>query len=293
MSRWFRHYAGMMRDEKLVRVAVQSKQPVERVVWVWGAILESAAEINDGGRYELDCGEVAYFLRCDLADVQRVLDGMADLGRVAAGVVVKWGDRQFESDTSRERQKRYRDRKKHNGDDVSRDGDASMGKGDVTPPSPDGEVTPQETETETENTTRDARASLNDLDGKLRDAAGGALDRSSVSLEVLSDPLAWIGGGADLDLDIVPTIRARCAKARPGSIRGWAYFTQAIADARDRRLKGLPPASIVPFTRENRHDVPTTSQILRAKAAELRAEAENGLHPGAGGDHARLLPGTG
>ena len=59
MSRWFRHYAGLARDDKLVRAAMKSKQPVERVVWVWCAILESAAEIDDGGRYELDHAECA------------------------------------------------------------------------------------------------------------------------------------------------------------------------------------------------------------------------------------------
>jgi hypothetical protein len=139
MSRWFRHYAGMMRDEKLVRAAMHSKQSVERVCWVWGAILESASEINDGGRYEIDPMEVAYFLRCDEADVVGIVVALESLARVNKNVVVAWADRQFESDTSRERQKRYRDRQK-----------SSLPRnGDVTPPSRDGQVTLQETETDT------------------------------------------------------------------------------------------------------------------------------------------------
>lgn len=150
MTRWFRHYAGMMRDDKLVRAAVQSKQPVERVVWVWGAILESAAEVNDGGRYEIDAGEIAYFLRCDVADISCILGELENLGRVAGKVVVRWGDRQFESDTSRERQRRYRARKRVQGDARGQDSDVTLGESDVTITSPDGEVTPQETETETE-----------------------------------------------------------------------------------------------------------------------------------------------
>lgn len=150
MSRWFRHYAGMMRDEKLVRVAVKSKQPVERVVWVWGALLESAAEINDGGRYEFDPGEAAYFLRCDEPDLAGILACLEDSGRIGGGVVVRWGDRQYSSDAAAERQRRYRQRKAgsdvsdHNGD---RDSDAES---DVTRPSRDGAVTAQETETELE-----------------------------------------------------------------------------------------------------------------------------------------------
>lgn len=143
MSRWFRHYAGMMRDEKLVRAAVKAKQPVERVVWIWGAILESAAEVNDGGRYDFDASEAAYFLRCDESDVVGVLDALGNEGRVSEGIVVRWGDRQFDSDKSRDRQKRYRDRLKSSGD----------GGSDVTPPSRDAEVTPQETETEEDTET--------------------------------------------------------------------------------------------------------------------------------------------
>lgn len=146
MSRWFRHYAGMMRDEKLVSAAVKSKQPVERVVWVWGAILESASEIDDAGRYELDPAEVAYFLRADEADVVAVIQALAAANRVADGVVVKWGDRQYQSDKSAERQARYRERKQ--GKDRNSDVRDVTSDGDVT--SRDGAVTPQETEADTD-----------------------------------------------------------------------------------------------------------------------------------------------
>lgn len=112
MSRWFRHYAGMMRDEKLVSAAIRSKQTIERVVWVWGAILESAAELDDGGRYEIDRAEMAYFLRADEADLAAIEDALCALGRTDQGAVVKWGDRQFQSDRSAERVKKYRDKRK-------------------------------------------------------------------------------------------------------------------------------------------------------------------------------------
>lgn len=98
MSRWFRHYAGMMRDDKLVRVAVKSKQTVERVTWIWGAILESAAEIDDGGRYEIDHEEIAYFLRAEVDDIAAIEAALAVAGRVEDGRVAKWKDRQFQAD---------------------------------------------------------------------------------------------------------------------------------------------------------------------------------------------------
>lgn len=155
MSRWFRHYAGMARDDKIVRAALRAKQPVERAVWVWAAILESAAEIDDNGRFELDTCEVAYFLRADEDDIARLVDALEDGGRISGSHVVKWGDRQFQSDRSADRQQRYRDRQK-----ASRDG-ADVGCAEeskrhadegVTSPSRHGDAPETETYTETEET---------------------------------------------------------------------------------------------------------------------------------------------
>lgn len=146
MSRWFRHYAGMMRDDKLVRVAIRSKQTIERVVWVWGAILESAAEIDDDGKYDLDAPEIAYFLRADLSDVEAVLGALEASGRISGSRVVKWGNRQFSSDTSAERQRRYRDKKRAE----EREVDQPSGDAEVTSPSRHRDAPETETELETE-----------------------------------------------------------------------------------------------------------------------------------------------
>lgn len=146
MSRWFRHYAGMMRDEKLVRVSIKSKQTIERVLWVWGAILESAAEIDDNGRYDLDAAEVAYFLRADDTDIQGILDALADAGRVASGAVVKWGNRQFSSDRSAARVAAHRERKRSQKPDGNEGAD--QGNDGVT--LPERHCNSPETETDTE-----------------------------------------------------------------------------------------------------------------------------------------------
>lgn len=111
MSRWFRHYAGMARDDKLVRVALRSKQPVERVLWVWIALLESAAEINSDGRYEIDAEEMAYFLRCDEGEIAAVIEALRNSGRIDGDCVSKWEMRQFKADSSTDRVKRHRERR--------------------------------------------------------------------------------------------------------------------------------------------------------------------------------------
>ena len=154
MSRWFRHYAGMMRDDKLVSAAIKSKQTIERVVWVWGAILESASEIDDDGRYEIDTAEIAWFLRADQSELDAIEDALHTLGRVHQGRVARWGVRQFQSDRSAERQRRYRERNKVT--DSSEAGEAqpvteeTSRNIEVTSQSRHGDAPETETETETD-----------------------------------------------------------------------------------------------------------------------------------------------
>ena len=161
MSRWFRHYAGMVRDDKLVRAAVKCGQTIERVVWIYGAILESAAEVDDGGRYDIDTAEIAYFLRADESDVGAVEAALTDAGRLAEGRVVKWGDRQYQSDRSASRTAAYRERKRQGDGGRDNHQEDKKRQGDETGTSPhkpgDVHVTSQhrrsdapETETETE-----------------------------------------------------------------------------------------------------------------------------------------------
>ena len=138
MSRWFRHYAGMVRDDKLVRIAIRSKQPIERVVWVWGAILESACELNADGHFEVDSAEIARFLAIEVKHVRAILKHLTDAGHIYRGVITKWADRQFKSDKSAARTAKYRENKR-----TSRDGA-------VTSQPRHGDAPETETETETD-----------------------------------------------------------------------------------------------------------------------------------------------
>lgn len=147
MSRWFRHYAGMCRDDKLVRAALRCKQPIERVVWVWSAILESAAEVNDDGRYEVDSAEMAWFLRCDEGDVVSIEVALGGLQRLDEGRVAHWAERQFQSDRSAARMQRHRERRKS---EQHRNSDGTSDERDVTVTSLSRHGDAPETETEEE-----------------------------------------------------------------------------------------------------------------------------------------------
>ena len=76
---------------------------------------------------------------------------------------------------------------------------------------------------------------------KLASAAANALNPLSIGLQVCSEPIGWIKSGADLNLDIVPTVAAISRSAAPQSINSWKFFRNAVTKARDARLSGLPP----------------------------------------------------
>lgn len=162
MSRWFRHYAGMVRDDKLVRASLKSKQSIERVVWIYGAVLESAAELDDGGRYEIDVPEIAYFLRCKPAAVEAVLTALAELGRIDADRVTAWAKRQFKSDRSNDRVAAYRDKKRAQ----RSDDETLLVTGGVTLPERDGNSPETETETEYSVANATGEKSPSDPDAK-------------------------------------------------------------------------------------------------------------------------------
>jgi uncharacterized protein YdaU (DUF1376 family) len=77
---------------------------------------------------------------------------------------------------------------------------------------------------------------------KLQEAGGEALANYAASpgLLMVTEPMRWIENGCDLELDILPTLRARALRSKPRSIRAWGYFTQAVLDAHATRTAPLP-----------------------------------------------------
>lgn len=98
------------------------------------------------------------------------------------------------------------------------------------------------------------RPFLDRLERDLREAGGKALIAASPGLLVLAPILGLLRPGAgppcDIEADVLPTIRALSAKARPSSVQTWAYFAAACVAARDLRLSGAgestAPAKISP-----------------------------------------------
>lgn len=116
------------------------------------------------------------------------------------------------------------------------------------------------------------RLELARLEGALRQAGGDALDPNSKDLCVLSVPLAWATEGCDLELDVLPAVRAVAARASPNSVRSWKYFDRAVADAKARRLAPMPKGRINERSHAQSRDGRIRQNYLSGIAAAL-AEA--------------------
>lgn len=100
-----------------------------------------------------------------------------------------------------------------------------------------------------------SRSYLDQIEAVLRDAAAPAVNAAAPKLKIVSAILALGRSGkgprCELQLDVLPAIRACAAKTRPGSVSGWEFFRPAILEARDRRLAQTPEvadvARVVPF----------------------------------------------
>jgi hypothetical protein len=103
-----------------------------------------------------------------------------------------------------------------------------------------------------------SKADLDRLEDALFEAGGAGLasraiaPKIAVLAPILSLSRTGKGPPCDLQADVLPVIRARSARAPPGSIKSWEFFTAAICEARDRRLSGAP-AQQVQHERDHNH----------------------------------------
>ena len=120
------------------------------------------------------------------------------------------------------------------------------------------------------------------LSKALTEAIGEEAVARSPGLLVMADPLAWIAGGCDLQADILPTIAA--IKAKGKRVGSWSYFSQAVYEARDRRLAPAPPVEARSATAPRRGGRRGYGDIIREIEERERREnaGENG--EGFGGD---------
>lgn len=104
---------------------------------------------------------------------------------------------------------------------------------------------------EREKERNSSRVSDKELSARLEEAAGACLKNPAATpgLLLMSEPRRWLDQGCDLELDILPALRAVAAKRPPGSVGGWAYFTNAVADAKATRTAPMAAGTASPATK--------------------------------------------
>jgi hypothetical protein len=112
MSRWYRSHVGLVVDAKLGEAVLIAQCSRALVIAAWHAILESCAEVNDGGRFDTVPRRVAAILAEPVAALEAVFAAFADLGMIEAGHVKAWTRRQFESDSSTDQSRKHREAKR-------------------------------------------------------------------------------------------------------------------------------------------------------------------------------------
>ncbi|MBC6981411.1 DUF1376 domain-containing protein [Caulobacter sp. 17J80-11] len=121
-----------------------------------------------------------------------------------------------------------------------------------------------------------AKPELDALEAALRQAAGPALNAAAPGLMNLAPILALLRPGqgppAELEADVLPAVRARAARQRPGTVNGWAYFEPAVVQFRDRRLAGAPAPRSTEASHEPSRPAGSGRAAKRAVWAQILAD---------------------
>lgn len=271
MTRWYRAYEGTVTDAKLGEAALIANCSRSVAIAAWHCILESCASAQAGGAYDTSPRRVAVILGEQPALLERVFVAFTELGMIGDGAVTAWRQRQFESDTSTERSKKHRERRKAAVQQQC-NGDATLQQRDATAPDTD-------TDTDSGKVVR-----ARDLESHLREAAGWQAEPAPM-LSVTGEIEALIDAGADLELDVLPVVRAIAPKAT--SRTTWRYFVKAIARQRDERISAAkivtPLNTISGVLHETHRAKPSRRTIFDAIHARID-QAERGAVEGGSGE---------
>lgn len=228
MTRWYRAYEGTVTDAKLAEAALVVGCSRSVVIATWHSILENAASLNDGGRIDIPSRRIAAILCEPFDTIETLMAALETVGLVHGSTVVSWKKRQFESDNSTERSRRHRA--------ASRNADATLQQQHATPPETENieHRTDNKPSSSIACVPSDAASRYQALEKRLREAAGWQSEPSP-GLFTVGPIIAVMETGADIDLDILPTIRAKAGKCRSRS--SWNFFIDAIKEAHAKRLE--------------------------------------------------------
>lgn len=234
-SRWFRFYDEALDDPKVQRLA-----PHLFKTWINLLCLAS----KDGGALPSN-DDIAFRLRISVQDAAQQVDdltlaGLIDIRPDGKREPHGWSERQYASDTSAERTRKYRKRLKEKPCDVTRDEVVTVQKQSRTDSEKESAVQSRGSATTTPPPLPDR------FMDRMIEAASGCLANLAKCQGLLTEatPLMWLTQGCDFELDVLPTLRAAAVKHKGRGIASWAYFNGMVAETKAKRLAGLPTVEI-------------------------------------------------
>jgi hypothetical protein len=237
MSRWFRMYDSVLDDPKVQRLP-------ERFFKVWVNVL-CVASRNEGVLPPIV--DLAFMLRMSADETEAAIQALKQAGLLDSDQDIisphKWAERQYKSDTSTDRVKRFRERSTKQPETVS--------------------VTPPDTDTDTEQKKKAAPAKSG-FETTCRDLVGSEPVLISLDFHSLEK---LVEDGGVTQADVVAGITAAMAKPdfRPrrwGQFEGWAR--RAAQDRMAGKSKASPNGYKSPVTPDTRIWLPQGSDGYEA-----------------------------
>lgn len=213
MTLWFRYYTGTVHDPKVQRLPGDTFK-------AWVNLLCLAAE-NDGILPAIE--DVSYALRMGEDAVKTILEQLSAVGlldETKDGLQPhNWDERQYKSDVSTNRVKRFRDKKRN----VS--GNVACNVSETAPET-------EQNRTESEQTR--ARGNVSEtVSSKVRSRIVEAFEKgNSPNIPDTSRVDVWLAQG--WDADIIVAVVAEGVKRKP-AVSSLAYFENSIREAHERR----------------------------------------------------------
>lgn len=276
-TQWFRSWHGAPTDPKWLgigRKAGVAPGIVAAIVW---ALLDRASQASERGSIAgYDADGIACFMGCEPEQVVQIIALMHDKGILTDNVFTGWDKHQPKrEDGAAERAKEWRERKR-------------------TQTNADKRQKTLDTDTDTDTDSGvvgRAGDPAADLETKLRLAAGWETEPAPM-LAVTGEVQALLDNGADLDLDVLPVVKALAPRCT--SRTTWRYFLGAIARQRDQRIAAasiVSPPSSPTGTAHAPRSKPSRSDIFAAINARIDAAERGGFEKG-GSDDAIPLEGA-
>lgn len=229
---WCRLWHDMPTDPKFRAVAKKAGRSTAEVVAMFTAMMVNAsANANERGRlHNWSNEDIAAALDMETEHAEAIFEAMQ--GKLLDGErLTGWDIRQPKrEDGSAERAKAWRERKRTQ----------------TTAPDRERDIDTTTSVVVARERAKEAATPPSDFISLMVKAAEPCLDNPVNCQGLLTEatPMMWLENGCDLERDILPTLRAAAITRKGKRISSWSYFTNMVAEAKAKRLAGLPSISI-------------------------------------------------